>query len=120
MEFSKWETSPSFTVLLIKHNECTLNSLLLGLYFNYIIYTLIGEERQLDEENATSTKAHFYVYCKDCPKTLQTGKAMKSSPPLDHFVVQISGDYIALPIWTVIPPFLTFPVFFYTHQNNEF
>ena len=35
---------------------------------------LTGEERQLDEENATSTKAHFYVYCKDCPKTLQTGK----------------------------------------------
>ena len=40
--------------------------------FNFII--LIGEDRQLDEENATSTKAHFYVYCKDCPKTLQTGK----------------------------------------------
>ena len=35
---------------------------------------LTGDERVVDEKSAVSTKAHFYVYCKDCPETLQTGK----------------------------------------------
>ena len=37
--------------------------------------TYVGEERKVTEESsASSSKAHFFVYCKDCPKTLQTGK----------------------------------------------